>query len=305
VGREIERKFLVKQLPSNLNLKKFDKILQGYLDVKNKNFEVRFRKKGDHYYQTIKQGNGLNREEIEVELTKGQFVNFWPLTAGMRIVKRRYEIPQGNHIIELDVYEDRFNGLIACEVEFESEPAARAFDPPEWFGTEITEEHALQNNHLAQKGLSKELIKKYDLKIYSEDIFQQSGVIPLRQKKSCEALIITTGNQKSWIFPKGIVEYGMSPEKSAVKEAFEEAGIFGEITEKIGSYSYQKWNGTCKVEMFLFEKVKSLKRWPEDFRNRKWVKVADLQLYIKKPELQPIIKLLQKKFKLKRNQCQN
>jgi len=288
--KEIERKFLVKKLPDNLSDIKFDKILQGYLGIENEDFEVRLRKKGAKYFQTIKRGTGLNREEIEIELSKEQFVILWPLTGSHRIVKRRYEIPLGKYIIELDIYEDRYNGLVASEVEFPDEQEARAFQPPDWFGTEITEEISLQNNNLALHGIDDKLLQKYQIDIQSENIYRQSGAVPIRKQKGvAEALIIRSSNKRKWIFPKGIVEHGLSAEASAKKETFEEAGVLGSIGKKIGLYKYDKWNGTCEVEMFIMNDVKELKSWPEDFRKRKWVPVTSLNDYIKEDELKPII----------------
>lgn len=297
MSQEIERKFLVKALPENLDTLSFEKIMQGYLAIDNDELEVRFRKKGDKYFQTIKQGNGLNREEIEIQLTKEQFVNFWPLTEGRRIIKRRYEIPYQEYTVELDIYEDRFNGMVACEVEFGSEVEAYSFEPPDWFGSEVTEEYSLQNNRLAMYGIDEKITQKYDINLREENMFLQSGCIPVRKAKNWQVLIITSSSKKSWIFPKGIIEHGLTSEESALKEAYEEAGILGVIGEKIDSYSYKKWNGTCRVEMFTMENVKELNQWPEDYRHRKWVSIENLSKYIKKQELQNILQLLKQKYK--------
>ncbi|MFP4548632.1 MAG: NUDIX domain-containing protein [Fidelibacterota bacterium] len=288
MAREIERKFLVKQMPDRLNA--YEKILQGYLSIESKDIEVRFRKKGKQYYQTIKRGTGLNREEIEIELTKEQFVMLWPLTREHRIVKRRYHIPYNRYIIELDIYADRYNGLVAAEVEFPSEQEAKEFCPPDWFGAEITEEVALQNNHLALNGIDDKLLQKYHIDLQTKNIYRQSGAVPVRKHKGVtKALIIRSNNKKKWIFPKGIVEHGLTAEESAQKEAYEEAGVLGTIGKKIGEYEYHKWNGTCHVELFIMNDAKELKRWPEDFRKRKWVPITALDKYIKKEELKSII----------------
>ncbi len=290
MSREIERKFLVNALPEDLSNYSYDKILQGYLNIQSDDTEMRLRKKDNQYFQTIKNGNGLNREEIEIALTKEQFVVLWPLTKNYRIVKRRYNIPYNNYLIELDIYEDKYKGLKACEVEFPSEKAAYQFQPPAWVGEEITNEFSLQNNRLALNGLSERIIHKYNIKIEEENIYEQSGAIPIRNHNNqVEVLIITSSSQKKWTFPKGIIEHGLAAEESAQKEAYEEAGVLGSVSKKIGHYEYDKWNGTCQVEMFIMEDAKELNDWPEDFRKRKWVPVKSLTDYIKKDELKPII----------------
>lgn len=64
----------------------------------------------------------------------------------------------------------------------------------------------------------------------------------------------------------------MSSKTSAMKEAFEEAGIIGEIQEPaIGSYSYPKWGMMCQVEVFPCEVTALADKWPEKSdRKRQW-----------------------------------
>ena len=81
--------------------------------------EIRLRRKGERFYQTVKQGKGVQRTEVEVELSRAQFDTLWPLTAGKRVEKVRYEIPEGIWTIELDVYRRHLKGLVVAEVEFE------------------------------------------------------------------------------------------------------------------------------------------------------------------------------------------
>ncbi|MGH2414042.1 MAG: NUDIX hydrolase, partial [Microcystaceae cyanobacterium] len=82
---------------------------------------------------------------------------------------------------------------------------------------------------------------------------EQSGVIPYRiSNKKIEVLLITSRKGKHWVIPKGIIEPNMTPQTSAAQEALEEAGILGEVLPtSIGSYTYNKWGGTCRVKVFL------------------------------------------------------
>ncbi len=107
-----------------------------------------------------------------------------------------------------------------------------------------------------------------------EGIFNQSGVIPYRIKnKKLELLIITSRNGRKWIFPKGIIEPDLTSEASAAKEAYEEAGVEGEVFPKsMAAYTYTKWRDKCRVELYMMNVKKILKKWPEsDFRERRWV----------------------------------
>ena len=112
----------------------------------------------------------------------------------------------------------------------------------------------------------------------------QSGVIPFAiRNKKLRLLIITNSNRDKWLFPKGIVEKDMTKEESAVMEAYEEAGVLGEIIpKKIGSYEIIKYGTTCKIDMYPMLVEKVLNRWPEDrIRKRKWISPEELKEYIK------------------------
>lgn len=150
--REIERKFLVKEIPQDLHSYPYSEIIQGYIVITEDDVEVRLRKKGDLYYQTVKSGQGLERKETEIELTRKQFESFWPLTRGRRIEKGRHEIECQDVTIELDIYHGILSGLVTAEVEFESLSASDSFTPPEWFGTEITQDERFKNKNLALGG---------------------------------------------------------------------------------------------------------------------------------------------------------
>jgi adenylate cyclase len=154
MGMEIERKFLIKNKPANLPDYPHKEISQGYMVVEDQ-YEIRVRKKGDKYYQTVKIGIDFQREEIETQISRERFNKLWPLTINRRIEKTRYEIEFQNNVIELDVYKDDLENLLIAEVEFETIEKGRAFDPPEWFGPEVTENSQYNNKFLATNGLPK------------------------------------------------------------------------------------------------------------------------------------------------------
>jgi len=147
--REIERKFLVRQLPADLANYRHNEIAQGYLVSLDDGLQVRLRTSGDRYSLTFKRGPGNVREEREVELTPTQFDALWPATEGKRLVKTRYEIPLGARIVEIDVYHERHEGLVVAEVEFDAEDEAKNFQPPDWLGEDVTGDPRYSNQLLA------------------------------------------------------------------------------------------------------------------------------------------------------------
>ena len=150
-NREIERKFLVKQLPEKLKRRRHYPIAQGYLASEPGGRHVRLRKKGKTASLTFKVGRGAHREEREVKLSPKQFAALWPGTAGRRLRKLRYEIPWRNLLIEIDVYRGKHSGLVVAEVEFPDLATCREFKPPRWFGREVTGQKRYSNVRLANE----------------------------------------------------------------------------------------------------------------------------------------------------------
>jgi adenylate cyclase len=147
---EVERKFLVSE-PPNLDDADSQEIDQGYLAI-GEDGEVRLRRKGERLLLTAKRGAGLSREEGEVELDREAFDRLWPLTEGRRLHKRRHVLPLDDDEIEVDVYAGELEGLVIAEVEFGSEEEARAFEPPDWLGEDVTGDPRYLNETLATAG---------------------------------------------------------------------------------------------------------------------------------------------------------
>ena len=154
MSREIEKKYLVNIFPEISDNIIRNEIMQGYVFITD-SMELRLRKKSDKYFQTIKTGEGLNRGEFEVELSANQFDVLWPLTENKRVEKTRYEINYSGFLVELDVYKGILGGLMTAEVEFNSEDEIQNFNPPDWFGEDITLDKRYKNKSLALNGRPK------------------------------------------------------------------------------------------------------------------------------------------------------
>ena len=141
---EIERKFLIKELPDLSQYEHHD-IEQGYLSTKP---VLRIRKKDDHAFITIKGGGMLAREEHEFQIPLEEYDHLLPKIDGRPITKTRYIIPFGKYTIELDVFKGHKEGLIMAEVEFESLEEANSFVPPEWFGEDVTMQRQYHNSQM-------------------------------------------------------------------------------------------------------------------------------------------------------------
>ena len=162
---EIERKFLIKDLPANLDSYPYHHIEQAYLNVTP---VVRVRKEDDTYYLTYKGSGMMTREEYNLPLNPDAYYHLREKADGTIISKKRYLIPLTNPTfkeregfpappegyaltIELDIFDAPLAPLVLAEVEFGSKEAAECFIPPEWFGEEVTYCKEYHNSYLALK----------------------------------------------------------------------------------------------------------------------------------------------------------
>lgn len=131
--------------------------------------------------------------------------------------------------------------------------------------------------------------------------YHQSSVIPVRlNENEIQILLITSLNSGQWIFPKGIIDKGLTAREAAAQEAYEEAGVKGNVPDIIlGSYAYQKWGGTCHVKVYPMIVREILDKWPEsEERRRSWVSLNKAQKMIKKRELCILLDNLKKNLSL-------
>lgn len=144
---EIERKFLVKSLPENLEEYPCRQIEQAYLCTGP---VVRIRHLDDEYILTYKSGGMMARQEVELPLTKKAYHHLKEKADGTIISKKRYVIPLDEILkIELDIFQDMLTGFVMAEVEFPTVEAANDFVPPEWFGKDVTFVSDFHNSHIS------------------------------------------------------------------------------------------------------------------------------------------------------------
>ena len=144
---EIERKFKIKSLPSNLESNANQKMIQGYLCTSP---VVRIRRSNDEFYLTYKGSGMMAREEYNLPLTEEAFYHLLPKADGIIIEKTRYLIPiDDNLTAELDIFEGAHKSLIIVEVEFSSIEEANSFVPPDWFGEDVTNSILYHNSYLS------------------------------------------------------------------------------------------------------------------------------------------------------------
>lgn len=184
--REIERKFRVAEDPESWPweclARSAAEIRQGYLTPADYHPEVRVRKAREIVPETshlsvprsltdargtmtiIKLAvkgpenagskDGLDRPEIELDVTAEDFSAIWRLTESRRLRKVRvsytFRMASGEVLpVSVDFFRPPLRDLVMAEIEFVSSAAAAAFEPPPFLGSEVTHDRRYRNAALA------------------------------------------------------------------------------------------------------------------------------------------------------------
>jgi len=146
VAKEIERKFLVKGDVWR-SLAKGTPCRQGYLNSARER-TVRIRTMGKKAFLTIKGPVvGATRSEYEYEIPLADCNAMLEALAEKPIIeKKRYQVPFGGLVWEIDEFFGDNAGLVVAEVELDSE--GQTVRKPEWLGEEVTGDSRYFNSNL-------------------------------------------------------------------------------------------------------------------------------------------------------------
>jgi len=149
MGREIERKFLVKGEGWREAATRQTRMRQGYLSD-GMSRSIRVRLEGNRAAINIKSSrDGIQRLEFEYPVPVEDAVAMLDHVALKPLIeKTRYEVPVGAHLWEVDVFEGANSGLIVAEVELGS--VDEAFERPDWAGEEVSHDHRYYNVSLRE-----------------------------------------------------------------------------------------------------------------------------------------------------------
>ncbi len=149
---EIERKYLVRELPGDLDSYPHTEIEQGYLCTSP---TLRIRRMGDVFILTVKEhivgsSTAIQNREEEFTMLRDSYERLKTKCDGNLVSKTRYRIPlAGGLTAELDIFHGVHQGLRIVEVEFPSVEAADTFTPPAWFGEDVSTDPRYRNSWLA------------------------------------------------------------------------------------------------------------------------------------------------------------
>ena len=149
MGQEIERKFLVAGDGWKSLAERSARLQQGYLSTSAK-ATVRVRIFDDTRAVLTLKGpsDGRSRAEFEYDIPLDDARELMELAQPHIVEKRRYDVPFEGHVWEVDVFENRHEGLVLAEVEMDS--ADEHVVMPPWIGREVTEDDRYANASLSR-----------------------------------------------------------------------------------------------------------------------------------------------------------
>ncbi len=128
----------------------------------------------------------------------------------------------------------------------------------------------------------------------------QYAALPWRETGAgIEVLLISSRETRRWVIPKGWPMKGLKPHEAAVREAFEEAGVGGQIGRSaLGHYEYMKRQPDrselpCHVEVYGLEVMVYHRSWPEQGqRHLEWKPLHEAAASVAEAQLAEIIRQL-------------
>ena len=126
----------------------------------------------------------------------------------------------------------------------------------------------------------------------------QFATLPWRRNAAggVEMLVITSRETHRWVIPKGWPIKGLKSGPSAAREAFEEAGVTGELSKKpLGVYHYEKRLRSGRVQavrvaVYALKVTREAEEWPEKGQREKaWIPVAEASARVDEPELKGLL----------------
>ena len=108
-------------------------------------------------------------------------------------------------------------------------------------------------------------------------------------------LLITSRDTRRWVIPRGNAIRGLTPPQAAAQEAFEEAGLTGDLDDReIGCYEYMKVRRTrsvpARVHVFPLRVAAQSETWPERHqRETRWFSREEAAEAVAEPGLRDLI----------------
>jgi len=154
---ELERTFLLKNIPAGMEKCKSIEIVDIYIPEAAEHPVLRVRKRGDVFEITKKypgkESDPSEQEEHTISLSKEEFEELSKIQ-GKRFRKRRYFYPFNGKTAEIDIYLDDLEGLGLVDFEFNNREEKNKFQMPDFCLADVTQEKFVAGGMLAGKKYS-------------------------------------------------------------------------------------------------------------------------------------------------------
>jgi 8-oxo-dGTP pyrophosphatase MutT (NUDIX family) len=126
----------------------------------------------------------------------------------------------------------------------------------------------------------------------------QSAALPWRLAPGgLEILLVTSRDTRRWVLPKGWPIKGLKSAQTAAREAFEEAGVEGDVArKKVGVFHYDKRLISGRVQhvrvaVYALKVAIEREVWPEAVQREKlWTSPAEAAALVQEPELAALLR---------------
>jgi CYTH domain-containing protein len=152
---ELEKTYLAKYLPNDLDHCKSEEIIDIYIPKSVEHPNLRIRKKGDNLEITKKYpvsgGDASRQHEHTIELNKQEFEALTKDINGKKVRKYRYYYNSKGKVIEIDRFQDALLGLVLVDIEFTNENEQKLYPMPDFCLAEVTQEKPLAGGLIVGK----------------------------------------------------------------------------------------------------------------------------------------------------------
>lgn len=140
---ELEKTYLAKSLPKDLEKCKFKEIIDIYIPNSINHPKLRIRKSGNSFEITKKEslndGDAGNQKEYTIPISKIEFETFTKINV-QKIRKVRYFYKHHGELAEFDIFQDKLKGLVLVDFEFNQIESKNKFKAPDFCLADVTQE---------------------------------------------------------------------------------------------------------------------------------------------------------------------
>jgi CYTH domain-containing protein len=140
---ELEKTFLVSELPPQINGAQHERIEDGFITPYQNQPVLRLRHRGNKFEITKKaaldQNDASAHHEHTIDLTEQEY-NALLSSFTLKIRKIRYYVSVYGKQAEIDIFGGDLSGLITVDFEFKTPEEMQSFQPPEFCLRDVTQE---------------------------------------------------------------------------------------------------------------------------------------------------------------------